>query len=1093
MKTENKQNILVIILISVLLMVGVIFGLTDMSVEQAYAATGPLYTVPFSYTLYGGVYVSSATVEKQSESNVYQSSKMQCDESTYNYLTFQIYGTSYSGTAKYTGAEYIGSSTVNIKTNSGFATAAYTVKNSSGTVVATASTHNCTISSLSTGTYTVEYIGTSSWVEDGNIRDHPRALKLVATFQFKVDTTKPTISGASTSTTGKYTNSAFTVSVSDSDSGAGNLYYKTPGSSSYSSVSVSKTFPAGSINGLYTFYGLDKSGNQSAYYYVYYDNVKPTGAIKNASGTTLTTAYTNGAFSYTASDSGSGINKLQYMIPDTTLWAPYTSGTTIEATSTNGVYKFRAFDKALNISEISEITLDTTKPTGVLYSGTTAVSSGSKSTASYIKYVASDALSGIKTVYMKVPGSSSYVSYTNGTQMSINGTYYFYCVDNAGNVSDTVSISLDNTKPTLSISPGSFGDTLSDSFMVTATDNIGGVELYCKSPNGATIQSFVGHLGIGKTMPDGVYRFYAVDDYGNTSATYSVTLSIPAPVAQIVQANEGTKRCIIWTNSNCSGVLDGEDYVNGTWISTEGSHTFVLTNDAQRSSTYTFTIDHYYKVSSVVSPTCTADGYTVYVCDNCGDSYKANYVSALGHNYVVTKEVESSCTGEGYSVYTCTRCGDTYNDDVVSANGHDYGSWYTVKASTCLETGIKRRDCVSCGAYETGIIEAKGHNYVAAVTSPTCIEQGYTTHVCSRCADTYIDSYVDARGHNYVATVTEPTCTERGYTTQTCSACGDSYIENYTDAHGHTYGAWRISKNATCTESGLRYKTCMICGYRYNEAIPALGHDYEAEVIEPTCVDKGYTTHICSRCGVGYNDAFVDALGHDYQPIRVEPTCAEEGYIGQRCTRCGDTYNTEILKATGHNYVETYIEVTCTEEGCILHICLNCGFEYKTDVVSPSGHSLDTHVLLAATCEESGERYYGCTKCDYERIDEIPAKGHNYELAYEENVDGVIKRTYICSTCADSYTQEVGAEYEEVTNYVTYLLNEYSPYMIWVFLATAGVWSAAMGIAIIIATKNEEKVKARKMLVNYGIGLIVIFILLVAAPLLVKGIAGLIT
>ena len=65
--------------------------------------------------------------------------------------------------------------------------------------------------------------------------------------------------------------------------------------------------------------------------------------------------------------------------------------------------------------------------------------------------------------------------------------------------------------------------------------------------------------------------------------------------------------------------------------------------------------------------------------------------------------------------------------------------------------------------------------------------------------------------------------------------------------------------------------------------------------------------------------------------------------------------------------------------------------------------------------------------------------------------------------------------------------------MIWVFLATAGVWSAAMGIAIIIATKNEDKVKARKMLVNYGIGLIVIFILLVAAPLLVKGIAGLIT
>ena len=87
----------------------------------------------------------------------------------------------------------------------------------------------------------------------------------------------------------------------------------------------------------------------------------------------------------------------------------------------------------------------------------------------------------------------------------------------------------------------------------------------------------------------------------------------------------------------------------------------------------------------------------------------------------------------------------------------------------------------------------------------------------------------------------------------------------------------------------------------------------------------------------------------------------------------------------------------------------------------------------------------------------------------------------------------MGAQYEKVSNYVDYLFDEYSPYMMGVFLATAGVWSIAMGIAIIIATKNEDKVKAKKMLVNYGIGLIVIFAILVAAPYLVKGIAALVT
>ena len=49
------------------------------------------------------------------------------------------------------------------------------------------------------------------------------------------------------------------------------------------------------------------------------------------------------------------------------------------------------------------------------------------------------------------------------------------------------------------------------------------------------------------------------------------------------------------------------------------------------------------------------------------------------------------------------------------------------------------------------------------------------------------------------------------------------------------------------------------------------------------------------------------------------------------------------------------------------------------------------------------------------------------------------------------------------------------------------------GIAIIIATKNEDKTKAKKMLVNYGIGLIVIFAILVAVPYLVRGIAFLVS
>ena len=40
-----------------------------------------------------------------------------------------------------------------------------------------------------------------------------------------------------------------------------------------------------------------------------------------------------------------------------------------------------------------------------------------------------------------------------------------------------------------------------------------------------------------------------------------------------------------------------------------------------------------------------------------------------------------------------------------------------------------------------------GHSYTEAVTEPTCTEQGYTTHTCTRCGERYVDSYRDALGH----------------------------------------------------------------------------------------------------------------------------------------------------------------------------------------------------------------------------------------------------------------------------------------------------------------------------------------------------------
>ncbi len=73
-----------------------------------------------------------------------------------------------------------------------------------------------------------------------------------------------------------------------------------------------------------------------------------------------------------------------------------------------------------------------------------------------------------------------------------------------------------------------------------------------------------------------------------------------------------------------------------------------------------------------------------------------------------------------------------------------------------------------------------GHSYKSVVTAPTCTKDGYTTHTCTVCGDSYKDSVV-AAGHSYDnGVVTAPTQSSEGYTTYTCTACGDSYTANYT-------------------------------------------------------------------------------------------------------------------------------------------------------------------------------------------------------------------------------------------------------------------------------------------------------------------------
>ena len=224
------------------------------------------------------------------------------------------------------------------------------------------------------------------------------------------------------------------------------------------------------------------------------------------------------------------------------------------------------------------------------------------------------------------------------------------------------------------------------------------------------------------------------------------------------------------------------------------------------------------------SASCNSSGEVVKKCSDCHREFSAT-ISALGHNYVDTI-IPATCVQEGYTEHECSRCSDTYTDSETPATGHTWVDT-TREEPTCTDPGKQHQAC-ACGETQTLDIAALGHEYTETVISPTCTEAGYTTHTCSRCSDTYIDSETPATGHTWTDTTRE---------------------------------------EPTCTELGKQHQACA-CGETQSIDIPALGHDLSvSKVIPPTCSQEGYTLHKCVRCDESeiVAGSFVGKVDHEYR------------------------------------------------------------------------------------------------------------------------------------------------------------------------------------------------------------------------------------
>ena len=271
------------------------------------------------------------------------------------------------------------------------------------------------------------------------------------------------------------------------------------------------------------------------------------------------------------------------------------------------------------------------------------------------------------------------------------------------------------------------------------------------------------------------------------------------------------------------------------------------------------------------------------VCNVCGatrtetadhtyDNACDTACNVCGETRTITHTPEDD-DGDCTTAVTCSVCGAV----VVEAKTHEWGTSATDGKHTCTNDGCtKTTKCADAADdgdhlcdYDCGAENLTDHIYgEGVITDPTCTEKGYTTHTCSECGDSYVDTYVDATGHSYgEGVVTAPTCTATGYTTHTCTICSHSYTDSEVAALGHSYDDGVVTTEPTCTTEGVKTYTCGTCGGTKTEAIAALGH---TEVIDaakaPTCTETGLTEgKHCSVCGeVLVAQEVVDALGHSY-------------------------------------------------------------------------------------------------------------------------------------------------------------------------------------------------------------------------------------
>lgn len=118
------------------------------------------------------------------------------------------------------------------------------------------------------------------------------------------------------------------------------------------------------------------------------------------------------------------------------------------------------------------------------------------------------------------------------------------------------------------------------------------------------------------------------------------------------------------------------------------------------------------------APTCTEKGWNAYgTCSRCDYTTYAE-LPALNHDYQAVT-VAPTCETDGYTIFTCSRCKDSYTANPTDQLGHQFGAW------SPNGTGSQSAGCLRQGCAHTGSTDCRKFTFRTA--------EGKTLTFCPVC------------------------------------------------------------------------------------------------------------------------------------------------------------------------------------------------------------------------------------------------------------------------------------------------------------------------------------------------------------------------